>query len=216
MILFLKKNLFNHAHKRKHGVVWKHTQAYERYRRCPTLDTFTDAVFDFPPSVTSVSCREQWDVIAESAEQVTFFLASKMSVALSPPSLPHQESINNHSEWQNGFGQWDIRGMHKLINKGAAWRRSPISKCHTQWVSVRPNTVSTQACSKLSNHCHFILTDSPNSSIRKCEKANIEQVILKRRSQTVWCSVQVFTSYLSKSQACPSWNSQTQIVIITT
>lgn len=144
------------------------------------------------------------------------FLASKMSVALSPPSLPRQESINNHSEWQNGFGQWDIRGMHKWINKGAAWRRSPISKCHTQWVSVRPNTVSTQACSKLSNHCHFILTDSPNSSIRKCEKANIEQVILKRRSQTVWCSVQVFTSYLSKSQACPSWNSQTQIVIITT
>lgn len=144
------------------------------------------------------------------------FLASKMSVALFPPSLPRQESINNHSEWQNGFGQWDIRGMHKWINKGAAWRRSPISKCHTQWVSVRPNTVSTQACSKLSNHCHFILTDSPNSSIRKCEKANIEQVILKRRSQTVWCSVQVFTSYLSKSQACPSWNSQTQIVIITT
>lgn len=46
--------------------------------------------------LTSASCREQWDVIAESAEQVTFFLASKMSVALPPPFAPpgvHKQSL---------------------------------------------------------------------------------------------------------------------------
>lgn len=39
----------------------------------PFRDTQTGSVFDFPSSITLLSCREQWVIVAQCAEQVTFF-----------------------------------------------------------------------------------------------------------------------------------------------
>lgn len=41
--------------------------------KVPSLDIQTGSVFDFPPSISLLPCREQWDIVAQSAEQVTFF-----------------------------------------------------------------------------------------------------------------------------------------------
>ena len=59
----------------------------------PTSDIQTGSVFDFPPSISLLPCREQWDIVAQSAEQVTFF-GKRGKGCTFFASLPHQEFIS--------------------------------------------------------------------------------------------------------------------------
>lgn len=61
--------------------------------KVPSPDIRTGCVFDFSPSMSFLPCREQWDVVAQIAEQVAFF-ASVTRAALFSSLL----------ECHNGFG----------------------------------------------------------------------------------------------------------------
>lgn len=122
-----------------------HTEDMRKGRRCPLL-TYRLALYLIFLPVSLYFPAENSGTLLHKVLSKSHFLASVTRAALffslfAPPGVHQQTS---RLEWHNGFGQWDARGAHKWTNKGAGWSCSPVSKCHTQWVTDRSSHVSIQ------------------------------------------------------------------------
>lgn len=65
----------------------------------PSLDIHTGSVLDFPLSITLLSCREQFDIVAQSPEQVTFFGQCEEGCPFCASPLVHKHESLEMAEW---------------------------------------------------------------------------------------------------------------------